>query len=75
MRECAEVINGQMCIIRLGTCGTPNKDIKLGTIVVQKESLMISRNPNGFRKNSKEKAYNISELVQSNPDITNLVIK
>ena len=73
MRECPEVVDGQICFIRLGTCGTPNKDVKLGTVVIQKDSIMIKRNPNGFRKNSKEKKYLVSDPVEADPGVTNEV--
>jgi uridine phosphorylase len=73
LRECAEVIDGQIVIIRIGTCGTPKSEIKCGDLVVQEKSIMINRNPDGFRKDSKEEKYRISQPVDSNKEVTKIV--
>lgn len=45
VRECRAVIDGTMCIIRYGTCGTPQPTIPVGSIVVSDSSMLIRRNP------------------------------
>jgi len=49
IRECRAVIDGDMAIIRIGTCGVVKSDIPVGTVVVQDASVCVLRNPDGFR--------------------------
>eukprot|EP01080_Neovahlkampfia_damariscottae_P008384 gene8384-209_t len=69
IRELSAVVDGKMAFIRIGTCGTPFDEAKCGDIVCHESSVMISRNPNGFRKNSEEPCYLISEPVDASQDI------
>jgi len=40
LREARAIIDGPMVVIRLGTCGTPNPNLAIGSIAVAKESVM-----------------------------------
>jgi len=75
IRELTAVVDGKMAFIRIGTCGTPFDEAKCGDIIVHTSSVMISRNPDGFRKDSKEPCYLISQPVDANEQICNSVRK
>jgi uridine phosphorylase len=61
----------QIAFIRVGTCGTPHPDIPAGTVIVNDSSILISRNPDAFRKGSNEEPYRLSKPVKSDPVLTN----
>jgi len=48
VREGRHIVEGPMCIIRLGTCGSPRKDIPIGSIVVSPSSVCITSNFDSF---------------------------
>jgi len=71
--------NEKLAMIRLGTCGSPQVDIGLGTVVVNNEAVLISRNPDAFRNLSADgaptvdQAYRVSLPCPSNETLTNLL--
>jgi hypothetical protein len=55
--------------------GTPFDEANCGDVVVQTSSVMIMRNPNAFRKDSKEENYYlISKPVESDENVCDLVL-
>ncbi|EPQ30182.1 uncharacterized protein PFL1_02298 [Pseudozyma flocculosa PF-1] len=48
VRECRAVVEGEMIIVRLGSCGSLRPDYGIGTVVVPKTSIGISRNYDYF---------------------------
>ncbi len=50
IRESSAVIDGSIIMIRIGTCGSINPSLKVGEVIVQEEAVLISRNPDAFRK-------------------------
>ena len=49
IREGREIVDGQMYVIRFGTCGTINKDHEVGIFAVnEKGAIMVQRNPSSF---------------------------
>jgi uridine phosphorylase len=70
----------KLFMIRLGTCGSPQHNIGLGTVVVNDSSIFISRNPDAFRKVSTQgkipevqTAYRLSLPCKSNENLTQLL--
>jgi len=54
VRECRNVVEGDMVIIRLGTCGTPVPSVKVGSISVPTDGCtMIIRNPDAWTEDNK----------------------
>ncbi|KAL0230247.1 hypothetical protein PCE1_003808 [Barthelona sp. PCE] len=49
VRELRAIVDGPMVIIRLGTCGSPRADSRLGDIAIGRETRGIYRNPDAFR--------------------------
>ncbi len=50
IRESSAIIDGSIIMVRIGTCGTINPSLKVGEVILQEESVMITRNPDAFRK-------------------------
>jgi uridine phosphorylase len=48
VRECRAVVEGEMIIVRLGSCGSLQPEYGIGTVVVPKASFGISRNYDYF---------------------------
>ncbi|SJX63747.1 related to Purine-nucleoside phosphorylase [Sporisorium reilianum f. sp. reilianum] len=48
VRECRAVVQGEMIIVRLGSCGSMQPEYGIGTVVVPKASFGISRNYDYF---------------------------
>jgi len=69
MRETQQVVQGHMCIIRIGTCGTPNPDVSVGTIAIARESACIQTNYDVFNGSSEGFYYNISSTVSANEEL------
>jgi uridine phosphorylase len=69
VRECRAVVDGTMCIIRYGTCGTPAPTIKVGSVVVSDSSILVRRNPDHWT-NESIPPYDISLPVPADPVLT-----
>lgn len=50
VRECRAVIQGEMIIVRLGSCGSLEPHLGIGTVVVPRASFGISRNYDYFHE-------------------------
>jgi uridine phosphorylase len=49
IRECRAVVDGPMVIVRFGTCGTPQRHIKVGSIAIaSKGSICVQRKYDAF---------------------------
>ena len=71
--------DAKLVLIRLGTCGSPQFDIKLGTVVVNNGAVMVSRNPDAFRNLHKneiptvDQAYRVSQIAPSDDKLSQLL--
>ena len=54
IRESAAIIEGSIVMIRIGTCGSIDSTANVGDVVVHDQSVMITRNPDAFRKANQE---------------------
>lgn len=69
IRECRAVVDGTMCVIRYGTCGTPSPTISVGSLVVSDSSVLIRRNPDHWVDPSSS-PYDISLPVPGDAALT-----
>jgi len=69
VREVMEVVEGHLCIIRFGTCGTPNIDTNIGTIAVADSSVCVTTNFDASRGTSSVEPYFISLPVSGCPEL------
>jgi len=65
IREGRHIVNGPMCVIRLGTCGTPKDGIPLGAVVVADQSACLQTNYDM----DDTLPYRISKFVPGDPVI------
>ncbi|KAK9708722.1 hypothetical protein K7432_009467 [Basidiobolus ranarum] len=73
VREVRAVVDGPMCIIRLGSCGSLN-GAKPGEFMVPTSSVALTRNYNYFAPNSKvQKPYDISMEFPADETLSNLL--
>lgn len=80
VRECRAVVDGQMAICRLGTCGLLDASLPVGTVVVASPgSVSVRREPDAFSKPVKGATplppYRISNLVESDPELSRLLMQ
>ncbi|OCH88826.1 purine and uridine phosphorylase [Obba rivulosa] len=70
MREVRECLNGDMVVVRLGSCGALI-DIPVGTVVAPKASIAVTRNYdfNFATRSSEEVPYRISKPVPADPEL------
>ena len=54
IRENSAIIDGSMVMIRIGTCGSINSSADVGDVIIHDQSIMITRNPDAFRKANHE---------------------
>src|SRR5690606_32698925 len=76
IRETLAVIDGDVAIVRLGTCGTPRKELECGTIVIANNSTLITRNPNAFRRDPESQKiapYNFHTPTTADAELTGFV--
>jgi len=79
VREAIQVVEGNMCIIRVGTCGTPNSEIPVGTVVIARDSTCCTtnydafheNNHNGNHDNSQRDYYNFTSTLTVNEELIN----
>jgi len=70
IRESRHIVDGPMCIIRLGTCGTPRNDVEVGSVIAVKSSVCVTSDFDALHNNDCHKIpYHISKPVQSD-DVT-----
>jgi uridine phosphorylase len=80
VRECRAVVDGQMAVCRLGTCGILDASLPVGTVVVASPgSVSVRREPDAFSKPVKgavpSPPYRISNLVESDPELSRLLMQ
>jgi len=65
IRENAAIIDGPIVMIRIGTCGSIDESLDVGDVIVHDQSVMITRNPDAFRKeNYQNNIKNEIKIVQ-----------
>lgn len=78
VRESRAIVEGPMLFIRLGTCGTPTSNIKVGTIsVASPGSICIRRDPDAFHESNKGKIpyYSFSKIIPSDSQLSDSLSK
>jgi uridine phosphorylase len=73
IREVRGIMDGKFAMVRVGTCGTPSELVSPGDVVIQTSGVLISRNPDAFRKDSKLDPFNISQPVDCDTEIPKLL--
>jgi len=70
MREVRECLNGDMVVVRLGSCGAL-VDVPVATVVVPKASIAVTRNYDFdfTAESSNEVPYRISKPVSADPEL------
>jgi uridine phosphorylase len=80
VRECRAVVEGQMAVCRLGTCGLLDAALPVGTVVVASPgSVAVRREPDAFSKPvvgaTPLAPYRITNLVPSDPELSRLLLE
>lgn len=74
VREIAQVTKGDLSIIRLGTCGTIDPTIKVGTVAIAEGSVFVHTDYNKFSTNA-ELPYAVSSRFLSASHILTSLLK
>ena len=78
VREIRAITEGPLQIIRLGSCGGLDKNVKVGDAIVQTGAIIITRNWDYFESSLDTKQvsepYRISQPCFANQDLCNKVI-
>lgn len=69
VREAKAVVEGEMVIIRLGSCGGLSSAL-VGDIVVCDSSILVQRNPNAFLGASSDCSFTLSEPFNADRSLT-----
>jgi len=80
VREVNACVPGPLLFLRLGTCGTPAKHVKLGAVAVSKQCVLVTRNYDAFhntrsrfedcKSNMMNRYYNISTPIKASRELT-----
>ncbi|GBB94773.1 hypothetical protein RclHR1_02410019 [Rhizophagus clarus] len=75
VREVRSIVDGQLAIIRFGSCGSIGA-ARIGSVIVQNSAFAITRNYNYFSDtedlepvSSDEKPYNFSKIFHADPEL------
>lgn len=74
--QCRAIVEGNMAIIRLGTCGTPDTNVRIGSIVVPTSgSVLVRREPDAWTLSTTNvnDYYSISKPVIPSDTLSQLV--
>ncbi|PWN26388.1 purine and uridine phosphorylase [Jaminaea rosea] len=75
LREARKVVQGEMCVIRLGSCGSLDKTIGLGSVVVPRRSHGVVRNYDWFHEGTSDeerrgsKPYQVTRGIDVEPGV------
>lgn len=83
MRECRAVVAGELIIVRLGSCGSIDPDVPIGTVVVPLRSYGITRTYDYFHPTTtaEERAagllepYTISKPLDCDRDVHDALLQ
>jgi uridine phosphorylase len=77
VRESRAIVDGPLAIVRLGTCGTPNPAIPVGSIAIAKDSVMCYQNFDAFydgqEKTKATDYYHLTKPLDCDPVLTEAV--
>eukprot|EP01112_Ceratiomyxa_fruticulosa_P008369 TRINITY_DN216_c0_g1_i1.p1 TRINITY_DN216_c0_g1~~TRINITY_DN216_c0_g1_i1.p1 ORF type:complete len:297 (+),score=60.55 TRINITY_DN216_c0_g1_i1:128-1018(+) len=73
VRESRAVVDGNMAIVRFGTCGSPQPNIAVGAIAVAEQAVLIRRNVDNWI-DSTEPPYFFSKPVSSDKELSKLLL-
>ena len=76
VREIRAITEGDLNIIRLGSCGTPREDIAIGTVVVAKKSFAILTNPDAYLDRTEEiPPFTFTQTREASPILHDILKK
>ncbi|GBF99852.1 uridine phosphorylase [Raphidocelis subcapitata] len=74
VRECAAAVDGQMAVVRLGTCGVLRPPAEAGQLVVASEGgVCVRRDPDAWTLSDGRPRYPLSAAVPPDPQLTSLL--
>lgn len=74
VRECRSAVDGQMAVVRLGTCGALRPPAKLGDLLIATEgAVCVRRDPDAWTLNDGRPRYPSSAPVPPDPLLTALL--
>ncbi len=75
VREIRAITDGHLAIIRLGSCGTPNTTVPVGSVVVAKESYGIVTNYDAYHcVDSEKQPFTITTPIAADSELTESLI-
>lgn len=82
VRECRAVVGGDLVIVRVGSCGSVNQELSIGTVAVPPASVGISRNYDHFHPSTYTgetgcalKAYQVTKPISADEDVHAALVK
>ena len=72
--ESTLITEGPKAFIRLGSCGTPNTNIPIGTVVAATKSVLAQTNYDAFRPAANLRYYNITQPVEPDTSLHRLMV-
>ncbi|KAE8219172.1 hypothetical protein CF319_g7091 [Tilletia indica] len=81
LRECRAVVKGEMIVVRLGSCGSIDESLRIGTVVVPYQSLGVSRNWDYFspelsdKERSAIEPYLITKPIACDKEVHDALLK
>ncbi len=75
VRECRAVVDGQMAVVRLGTCGALRPPASLGSLVVASAgAVCVRRDPDAYTRADGRPHYIVSAPVRPDEELSALVV-
>ena len=79
VREIRAITDGPLSIIRLGSCGTPDDNISIGTLVVAKESYCITTNYDAYHQKTGSESvldyFNLTTPIKPDTSLHQSLVK
>lgn len=75
IREMRAITEGPLCIVRLGTCGSPNASISLGTVIAAKKSYAITTNYDAHAQESSLNKFHVSMPISADEHMHQALMK
>lgn len=75
VRECRHIVDGDMCIIRFGSCGSLDATLPVGSVGVARECIAISTNYDHWHDvTNRPPPFRFSKTIPSDPVLHDLLI-
>ncbi|CAD6887805.1 unnamed protein product [Tilletia controversa] len=81
LRECRAVVQGEMIVVRLGSCGSIDESLRIGTVVVPFQSVGVTRNWDYFspelsgKERSALEPYLITQPIACDKEVHDALLK